>query len=232
MRRVASAGRKNKNSHVLKVFLVPSTPVKPHPLLKIVLEIGPLALFLLANAKPKLFAPLAGLVLPAELLGSEKAGIFTATLLLMAGVLLALIVSLIVMKRLPVMPLVTAAVVTIFGTLTLYFQDDQFIKMKPTFLNLIFGGILIGGLAFDRPLLPYVLDAAFRLTHEGWRKLTLRWGLFFLVLAGLNELVWRTQSTNFWVNFKVYGSIGLTFLFIMSQMPLIMRYDSSKIDSV
>eukprot|EP01037_Dinobryon_pediforme_P002351 gene2351-2388_t len=170
-----------------------------------VLEIGPLALFLLANARPKLFAPLAELVLPATVLAGEKGGIFTATVVLMAGVLAALVVSLVVMRRIPVMPLVTALVVTIFGVLTLYFQDEQFIKMKPTFLDMIFGLILLVGLAFGRPLLPYILESAFHLTDAGWRKLTFRWGVFFLVLAGLNELVWRTQSTDFWVNFKVYA---------------------------
>ena len=198
---------------------------KPHPALKMVLEIGPLVLFLLANAKPKLFAPLTGLILPESLLAGEKGGIFTATLMLMAGVIAALIVSLVVMRRIPVMPLITALVVSVFGVLTLYFQDEQFIKMKPTFLDMIFGLILLVGLGFNRPLLPYILESAFHLTDAGWRKLTFRWGVFFLSLAGLNEVVWRTQSTNVWVNFKVYGSMGLTFLFILSQMPMILKHE-------
>lgn len=201
---------------------------KPHPLLKLALELGPLGLFLLANAKPKLFLPLTSLILPENLATGEKAGIFTATIMLMIGVLIALIVSRSVMKRWPIMPVVTAVAVLFFGVLTLYFQDDQFIKMKPTFLNMIFGGILLGGLAFGKPLLPYVLDAAFKLTDEGWRKLTLRWGVFFFILAAINEVIWRTQSTDFWVNFKVYGSTALTFLFILTQMPLIMRHDAKE----
>ncbi len=205
--------------------IVSSSRRKPHPALKLVLETGPLALFLLANARPKLFAPLTALVLPESLLAGEKGGIFTATLMLMAGVIAALIVSLVVMRRIPVMPLITALVVSVFGVLTLYFQDEQFIKMKPTFLDMIFGLILLVGLAFDRPLLPYILESAFHLTDAGWRKLTFRWGVFFLGLAGLNELVWRTQSTNVWVNFKVYGSMGLTFLFIFSQMPMILKHE-------
>ena len=212
---------------------------KPHPLLKMALELGPLGLFLLANARPQLFAPLTSLILPENLATGQKAGIFTATIMLMIGVIVALIVSRSVMRRWPVMPVVTAVAVLFFGALTLYFQDVTFIKMKPTFLNMIFGGILLGGLAFGKPFLPHVMDAAFKLTNEGWHKLTLRWGIFFFVLAGANELVWRSLdayqlahnlsdkwSTDLWVNFKVYGSPVLTFLFILTQMPLIMRHDA------
>jgi len=206
---------------------LPESPRQPHPLLKIVLEIGPLALFLFANGKPKLFAPISGLVLPADLINSEKGGIFTATIMLMIGVLAALLVSRIVMRRWPVMPLVTAVVVVIFGSMTLYFQDQRFIMMKPTFLYVIFGGILLGGLAFNRPLLPYVLDSAFNLTELGWRKLTLRWGIFFFALAGLNEVV-RLYYPDYWVSFKAYGIMILTFLFVMTQMPLVLRHEPEK----
>ncbi len=95
--------------------------------------------------------------------------------------------------------------VLVFGGLTLWLQDDLFIKMKPTIVNSLFGMALLGGLAFGKPLLPYVLDSVFQLTQEGWRQLTLRWGLFFFLLAAINEVVWRMFSTDFWVAFKVWG---------------------------
>ncbi len=112
----------------------------------------------------------------------------------------------------------------IFGALTLYLQDDVFIKMKPTIVNALFGVTLLGGLAFGKSLLGYVFDEAFHLDAEGWRKLTFRWGLFFLFLAVLNEVVWRSFSTDFWVAFKVWATIPITILFTVSQMPLVIRH--------
>ncbi|MGO4842037.1 septation protein A, partial [Rhizobiaceae sp. 2RAB30] len=108
-------------------------------------------------------------------------------------------------RSLPIMPLVSGIVVFVFGALTLWLQDDVFIKMKPTIVNTLFGGVLLGGLLFGKSLLGYVFDSAFRLDAEGWRKLTLRWGLFFLFLAVVNEIVWRMFSTDAWVAFKVWG---------------------------
>ena len=122
------------------------------------------------------------------------------------------------------MPLVTGVVVLIFGGLTLYFQDSLFIKLKPTIVNTLFGLTLLGGLLFGRSLLPVVLDAVFQLDEEGWRKLTFRWGLFFILLAVLNEAVWRTQSDDVWVNFKVWGVMPLTVVFAVFQTPLIMKH--------
>ena len=122
------------------------------------------------------------------------------------------------------MPLVSGIVVVVFGGLTLWLQNDTFIKMKPTIVNLLFGGALLGGLFFGRSLLGYVFDSVFRLTDEGWRKLTLRWGIYFFVLAALNEIVWRNFSTDAWVNFKVFGIMPLTFVFTLTQLPLINRY--------
>ena len=122
------------------------------------------------------------------------------------------------------MPLVTAIVVVVFGGLTLWLQDDTFIKMKPTIIYLLFGGTLIGGLAFGKSFLGYVFDTVFQLTDEGWRKLTFRWGLFFFALAVLNEIVWRSVSTDTWVTFKVFAILPITFVFTLSQMPLINRY--------
>jgi intracellular septation protein len=194
------------------------------PGLKLALDLGPLLLFFLGNSRPALFAPLLAPFLPAELLAGEHAGIFTATAVFIPAVLLALVVGYAMTRHLPVMPLVTAVVVVAFGGLTLALQNETFIKLKPTIVYLLFGSVLLGGLAFRKPLLGMVFDSVFHLTDEGWRKLTLRWALFFFVLAILNELVWRTQSTDFWVNFKVFGVLPLTFLFGALQYPLLTKY--------
>ena len=112
----------------------------------------------------------------------------------------------------------------VFGTLTLWLQDEVFIKMKPTIVNGLFAAVLLGGLAFGKPLLGYVFDQAFKLDNEGWRKLTLRWGLFFVFLAVLNEVVWRLFSTDFWVAFKVWGTMPITIAFMLAQFPLLKRH--------
>lgn len=174
-----------------------------NPLLKLTLDIGPLVLFFVANA---------------------KFGIFAATGAFMIAVVAALLVSYVMTRQWPIMPMVTAIVVVIFGSLTLVLHNDTFIKLKPTIIYTLFGGILFGGYVFDKPFLAILFDAMFRLTAEGWRKLTLRWALFFLVMAVLNEVVWRTQSTDFWVNFKLFGFVPLTFLFAALQFPLLTRY--------
>ena len=179
------------------------------PTLKLVLELGPLACFFLA---------------------SYRYGLHAATGVLMVGVVVALAVSYALTRRLPVMPVVTAAAVLIFGALTFYFDNPVFIKIKPTVINCLFGAALLGGLAFGKPLLPVVLDSALHLDETGWRKLTFRWGIFFFVLAGLNEIVWRTQSDVFWTGFKVFGTMPLTVVFALSQVPLILRHEQ-KLDA-
>lgn len=175
-----------------------------NPTLKLVLEMGPLVLFFIVNF---------------------KFGIFPATGVLMAGVVASLAASYALTRHLPIMPVVTAVAVVFFGALTFLFQDEIFIKLKPTIVNSIFGTVLLVALAFGKPLLPVLLDTVLHLTEEGWRKLTLRWGVFFFVLAALNEIVWRTQTTDFWVSFKAFGIMPLTIAFALAQVPLIMRHE-------
>jgi intracellular septation protein len=191
---------------------------KLNPLLKLALEMGPLILFFLANARG---AQLAAAFPVITTLGGP---IFFATATFIVATLIALAVSYALTRQLPLMPFVTAIVVVVFGGLTLYLQDERFIKVKPTIIYCLFGGILIGGLLFGRSLLGYVLDSVLQLTDEGWRKLTLRWGLFFFALAVLNEVVWRNTTTDVWVNFKVFAILPLTFVFALLQMRLISRY--------
>ena len=195
-----------------------------NPFLKLALEMGPLVIFFFANSRPLLFRPLAQAVLPAGVLAGEQGNILTATAVFMLAMIVSLVVTYMLTRHLPIMPLVTGVVVMVFGGLTLYFQDALFIKLKPTIVNTLFGMTLLGGLAFGKSLLPVVLDAVFQLDEPGWRKLTFRWGVFFLVLAVLNELVWRTQSNDFWVNFKVWGVMPLTMIFAVAQAPLIMKH--------
>ncbi len=197
---------------------------KLNPLLKLVLEMGPLILFFFANSKPQLFMPLVAPLLPAAVATGEHAGIFVATAVFMVAILISLVVSYALTRHLPVMAMVTAVIVLVFGGATLYFQNETFIKMKPTVIYILFGGVLLGGYVFNKPFLAIVFDAAFHLTDEGWRKLTLRWAIFFLVLAVVNEIVWRTQTTDVWVNFKSFGVVPLTFVFAAFQFPLLQKY--------
>jgi intracellular septation protein len=200
----------------------PSDPRKAkqavNPMLKLVLELGPLLVFFFANARGE------WLVQKFPVLGAFGGPIFIATGLFMAATAIALCVSWLLIRALPIMPMVSGIVVLIFGALTLYLQDDIFIKMKPTIVNTLFGGALLGGLYFGKSLLGYVFDSAFSLDAEGWRKLTFRWGLFFLFLAIANEVVWRNFSTDAWVTFKVWGIMPITLAFTLSQMPLILRH--------
>lgn len=174
------------------------------PALKIGLELGPLVLFFAANA---------------------YGGIYAATGAFMVATLAALALMWVLARRIAVVPLVSGAVVLVFGGLTLWLQDDHFIKLKPTIVNAVFGVLLLGGLVAKKPLLPYVFDGMVRLTDEGWRALTIRWGVFFLVMAAANEVVWRMFSTDTWVSFKTFGYLPLTFAFAMAQAPLMSRHE-------
>jgi intracellular septation protein len=191
---------------------VPAAPQRKalNPALKFALELGPLVLFFAAYS---------------------KLGIFAATGVLMASVLVTLAVSYAMLRRIPVMPLVTAVIVLIFGSLTLFFHDETLIKVKPTALYVLFAAALFAGFALKKPLLKILFDGALHVTEEGWRQLTWRWAFFFLALAALNEIVWRTQTTDLWVKFKTFGFLPLTVLFALSQAPLIMRYESKEPDA-
>ncbi|HEY5962470.1 MAG TPA: septation protein A [Xanthobacteraceae bacterium] len=201
-----------------------------NPLLKLALDLGPLLLFFFANSRPGLFEPLLAPIIPEAVAHGERAGIFVATAVFMVAIVVALVVSYAMTRHLPVMPLVTAVVVVVFGAATLFFQNETFIKLKPTIIYLLFAVTLFGGLIFKKPLLAMVFDQVFHLTDEGWRKLTVRWALFFLALAVLNEIVWRTTSTDTWVTFKVFGVMPLTFIFAAFQYPLLTKHDASPKD--
>jgi intracellular septation protein len=151
-------------------------------------------------------------------------GLMAATAAIIGASLIALALAWTLERRVPLIPLITAGVVAVFGGLTLWLQDETFIKMKPTIVQLLFAAILLGGLLFDRPLLKPLLGKVMPpMSDAAWRRFTLRYGLFFIAMALLNEVVWRTQSTDFWVTFKVFGLTGLTLLFILTQMPFIAR---------
>lgn len=177
-----------------------------------------------ANAKLILdFAPLAAFFVAYKL-----AGVMVATAALIVATTLSLIVIYAVERRIAPAPLITGVLVALFGGLTLALNDEHFIKIKPTIINSIFAAILLAGVyLFRRGLLRHILDVAFELTEEGWQKLSARWGYFFLFLAVLNELIWRSFPTEFWVNFKVFGMFTLTVLFALSQFRLIQRYSAS-----
>jgi len=184
-----------------------TTSTKPqlNPLLKLAFDLGPLVLFFFANG---------------------RYGIFVATSTFMVAVLAALAASYALTRALPIMPVVTAAIVLVFGGLTLILHNDTFIKIKPTIIYALFGAVLLGGLIFNKPLLGIVFDSLFHLTDDGWRKLTLRWAIFFFALAVLNEIVWRSVSTDVWVDFKVFGVMPLTLLFGALQLPLLKKYSA------
>ncbi|MHB2267558.1 septation protein A [Aliihoeflea sp. PC F10.4] len=198
----------------------PGDPKKEeiNPLLKLALELGPLMVFFFANMRGE------WIVRTFPILEPVGDPIFLATFLFMIATAISLSVSWVLLRTLPMMPLVSGVVVFVFGALTLYLQDEIFIKMKPTIVNGMFAAVLLGGLLFGKALLGYVFDSAFKLDAEGWRKLTLRWGVFFVFLAILNEVVWRMFSTDFWVAFKVWGTMPITIAFTLAQMPLIMRH--------
>jgi intracellular septation protein len=186
------------------------------PVLKLVLELGPLVVFFGAFQWYK-DAPLV-------LGGVEYAGAVAATLFFAPAILASLAVSWALTRTLPRMAVVTALVVVVFGGLTLVLNDDTFIKMKPTIVNGLFAVALGVGLLQGRSYLKYLMGDALPLTDEGWMIFTRRWALFFVFLAVLNEVIWRTQSTEFWVSFKTFGNLPLTIAFIAAQWPVLKKH--------
>lgn len=175
----------------------------PHPLFKLATELGPLVIFFAANA---------------------KFGLFTATAAFMVAIVAAIIASYAVTRHVPLMAIVTAVIVLVFGGLTLFFHDETFIKIKPTIIYALFAVTLGIGLLLGRSFIAVMFDQMFNLTPVGWRLLTIRWMLFFAGMAVLNEVIWRTQTTDFWVSFKAFGVIPITAVFAMLQTSLIKRH--------
>ncbi len=190
-------------------------------LLRLAVEAGPLLVFFVVNGRgglPELHA-LFGIV------GDHaQQGLFDATAAFMAATLAAIATGYAAERRLPLLPLVSGFFVVVFGGLTLVLADELFIKLKPTIVNTLFATALLGGLAFGRSLLKPLLGAAFELDDPGWRALTLRWGLFFVLLAVLNEIVWRLFDTETWIAFKLFGVLPLTVIFALAQTPLLLRH--------
>ena len=195
--------------HDIKSTAVADPPVEQGQFAKLVLEAGPLVVFFVANS---------------------QFGIFPATGAFMVVTILALTVSRIKFGRIPIMPLVSGFFVLTFGALTLYFQEEYFIKIKPTIVNLLFSIILFGGLLAGHSLLRYLFGEVFKLQDRGWRLLTFRWACFFVFLAVVNEVVWRNFSTEFWAGFKLMGIMPITMIFAISQIGLLQKYDASKPD--
>jgi intracellular septation protein len=198
-----------------------------NPIVKLVLELGPLVLFFAANSRPSLFQWLVGPILPAGL-PAEKVGMLTSTTVLMIAILVTVCISWTLARRMPVVPVVTAAMVLVFGTLTLLLQDKTFVEIKVTIIYCLLGSSLLGAMAFGKLLLPVVLDIAIHLDETGWRALTIRWGLFFFALAGLNELLRHYLTWDQWVTFKSFGVLPLTLLFALAQAPLILRHETKE----
>ena len=173
------------------------------PLLKIALDYGPLLIFFAANS---------------------IAGIFTATFVFMLAMTASISITFLIERKISPMPALTFALVLIFGGLTLWLSNENFIKVKPTILYTMFAALLVGGLAFNRLFIKYLLGQSFQLAEPGWRALTWRWSVFFLALAIINEFVWRNTSTDTWVAFKVWGVIPLTLIFALAQTPFIARH--------
>ena len=172
-------------------------------LLKLLVDVGPLAVFFIFYSR----GDLQSAILP-----------------LMIATIIAVAFSYIMEKKIPIMPTIGAAIILVFGGLTIYFDNEIFFKMKPTIINILFATILYAGQIMKRPLLKSLFSGNLKLQEEGWSQLTKRWISFFIALAILNEIVWRTQSTDLWVNFKVFGILPITFVFTMTQFSLIKKY--------
>lgn len=180
-----------------------------NPLLKLVLDLGPLVIF---------FA------------GNSYFGIFPATGMFMVATLISLAATYAIARRISPMPIVTGVVVLVFGGLTLWLNNEFFIKLKPTIVNTIFASVLLAGVVNGRLYIKILFDNAFHLPDEAWRTLTYRWVGFFAFLALLNEVIWRNFSTDFWVGFKLWGVVPISMAFMLLQMPYILRHQIKEPD--
>ncbi len=172
---------------------------------RLLIEAGPLAAFFFANS---------------------QYGIMVGTAVFMTATSVSVLISWRMERKVPVMPVVGAFFVLLFGGLTLWLNDELFIKLKPTLVNLLFASVLLTAHVLRRNVLKHLLGSVLSMTEEGWRILAFRWALFFILLACLNEVVWRTMSTDAWVNFKVFGIMPLTLLFSALQTPLVLRHQT------
>ncbi|WP_273753966.1 septation protein A [Bartonella sp. MM73XJBT.G] len=188
------------------------------PTFKFLLEMGPLVAFFFANYKGE------WLIRNIEFFQNFSKPIFPATAIFMVAIIISLSLSWILARQIPIMPLISGIFVLVFGFLTLWLHNETFIKMKPTIINSLFAVILFGGMFFKKPLLRYALDSTLTLDNLGWHKLTYRWAFFFVFLALLNEIIWRNFSDNFWTSFKVFGVMPITVIFMLTQMPLILKH--------
>ena len=180
---------------------------------RMAIELGPLVVFFLLNSKAN------------SLFGNEPSrNIFYATGGFMAATAISLAYSYVKFRKIPTMPRLTGVFVIVFGTLAIWLQDDQFIKVKPTIVNALFATALLGAAAMGKPVMKQLFDGAFNLTDKGWMVLTVRWGLFFVLLGVVNEIVWRNFSTDFWVSFKLFGIMPLTMIFGIAQIPVLTKH--------
>jgi intracellular septation protein len=179
---------------------------KLNPLLRLAFDLGPLAVFFI---------------------GYTFGDFFVATAIFMVSLFASMALSYFLTRHLPVMSIVSGIIVAVFGGLTLFLHDETFFRMKPTIIYTLFGSLLLGGLMLGKPLIAAVLGEAVDLTEEGWKILSLRWGVFFFVLAAMNEAV-RLGFPDYWVQFKVFGATALTIGFAMLQTPIMMKYERKK----
>jgi intracellular septation protein len=177
---------------------------------KLLIELGPLVAFFIAN---------------------WKAGIFWGTGIFMVATAVALTASWILTRKIAMVPLVSALFVALFGALTLWLHSELFIKVKVTLINALFGAVLLGGVAMGRSYIKLIMGEAMKLTEEAWRTLSIRWGVFFFAMAALNEIVWRNFSTDVWVNFKVFGLLPLTLVFAFANAPYMAKHMIEDADS-
>ena len=186
-----------------KVVTAEAQSVQPALVPKLAIELGPLLVFFAGNA---------------------FGGIYAGTAAFMVATVISLAVARFRYHKIPIMPLISGVIVFVFGGLTLYLHDETFIKLKPTIVYSMFAILLLAGFLLRKPVLELLFGPVFTLTEEGWRKLTLRWTLFFVAMAIVNEIVWRNFSTDAWVSFKAFGFLPLTFLFALAQVPLLQRH--------